>query len=65
MDEFPNMPLNYSFSWTQSYPATNMNFAPNNCKMAVIEAIDRLVEAGVRSPAMDEVILNLTRSRNV
>ena len=41
MDEFPNMPFNYSFSWTQSYPAANLNRAPNNCEMAVIEAIDR------------------------
>lgn len=65
MDEFPNMPFNYSFSWTQSYPAANLNRAPSNCEMAVIEAVDRLVEAGVRSPAADEIILNLTRSRNV
>ena len=58
MDEFPNIPFNgYSISWTQSYPAA----APSiSNELAVIEAIDRLVLAGVTHPAASSLLEQLT-----
>jgi|TARA_B110000503_G_scaffold107851_1_gene161154 hypothetical protein len=63
MDEFPNMPFNYSVSWQQSYPAANFNFAPTvNVEMAVIEAIDRLVDSGLTHPLADAIIKSLVNN---
>jgi hypothetical protein len=62
MDEFPNMPFNgYSFSWRQSYPASNLNRAPSNCEMAVIVAVDSLVSAGVTTCAATRLLNSLAQ----
>jgi hypothetical protein len=61
MDEFRNIPFNgYSFSWTQSYPALNLNCAPSvSNEMAVIEAIDHLVDSGLTHPVADHILNTL------
>jgi hypothetical protein len=65
MGEFHNMPFNngYSFNWTQSYPALNLNFATSvSNEMAVIEAIDRLVESGLTHPVADSILKALVNN---
>lgn len=68
MDEFPNIPFNgYSIRWTQSYPAANFNYghatSPSTSnEMAVIEAIDRLVESGLTHPVADAILKSLVNN---
>jgi|TARA_B110000503_G_scaffold6614_1_gene9040 hypothetical protein len=65
MTDFPNMPNGYSYSWTQSYSAANYNFAPSvNNEMAVIEAIDHLVDAGLIHPTAVVLLDELLKGRS-
>jgi hypothetical protein len=62
MDEFRNTnPFNgYTASWTQSYPAANLNRATIvSNEMAVIEAIDHLVDSGLTHPVADAILMKL------
>jgi hypothetical protein len=53
-----NSRVGYSFSWTQPY--ANFNHAPSvSAQMAVIEAIDRLVESGLTHPLADRILNTL------
>ena len=68
MDEFPNIPFNsYNISWSQSYPAANFNYGPatspsTSNEMAVIEAIDRLVESRLTHPVADAILKALVNN---
>lgn len=47
----------YSFTWTQSYPGWPTQ--SNNAEMAIIEAIDRLVDSGLTHPVADAILKSL------
>lgn len=49
--------MNYSFTWTQPYHGWPVRKHSN--EMAVIEAIDRLVESGLTHPAADAILMKL------
>ena len=57
MDEFRNT-NGYSFSWTQPYHIWPALFNP---ELAVIEAIDRLVESGLTHPEADRILKKLMK----
>lgn len=56
----------YSFSWTQPYSVSMNPFYQINTKdhniekeMAVVEAVDHLVESGLTHPAADAILMKL------
>lgn len=58
-------PKGYSFSWTQPYSISmNPFYAPGSAsdlmkEMAVIEAVDHLVDSGLTHPAADAILMKL------
>ena len=58
-------PKGYSFSWTQPYSVSmNPFYTPGSAsdltkEMAVIEAIDHLVESGLTHPEADRILNKL------
>jgi hypothetical protein len=51
-------PKGYSFRWTQPYHGWPKPFNP---ELAVIEAIDRLVESGLTEPQADLILKKLIK----
>lgn len=52
--------MNYSFTWTQPYhgwPAKTIS-----PEMAVIEAIDHLVDSGLTHPVADAILKNIVNN---
>ena len=58
MDEFRNMPSNwsYSVSWTQPYNAYYSSITPSQEEMIRIDAVDRIVDAMTAYPQALQLI---------
>ena len=50
---------NYRFSWTQPYPMQALRLSPAAKEMAIIEAIDRLIDSGLTHPLADSIIKHI------
>ena len=53
---------NLRFSWTQPYLIQPIQYSPVSKEMAVIEAIDCLVESGLTHPLADSIIKRITNN---
>lgn len=53
---------NLRFSWTQPYQIQPIQISSLSKEMAIIEAIDRLVELRLTSPAIDAIIKNIVNN---
>lgn len=47
---------NYRFSWTQPYQIQPIQISSVGKDMAIIEAVDRLVESGLTHPVADSIL---------
>lgn len=55
---------NYRFSWTQSYPKWPQRTGSASTEMAILEAIDRLIDSGLTHPLADSIIKHIaTKSK--
>lgn len=50
---------NIRFAWTQPYQIQPIRLSSVSTEMAVIDAIDRLVESGLTHPIADSIIKNI------
>jgi hypothetical protein len=53
---------NLKFTWTQPYQIQPIKLSSVSKEMAVIEAIDRLVESGLTHPLADAIIKNIVNN---
>lgn len=53
--------MNYSFTWTQPYHSWPVH-SSTSTEMAVIEAIDRLVDSGLTHPVADAILKQIANN---
>ena len=53
---------NYRFTWTQTYPKLPLRLSPAATEMAIIEAIDRLIDSGLTYPGLDIIIKHIANN---
>lgn len=54
--------IDHKFSWTQPYQMFSKSPQSLRADMAVIEAVDRLVESGLTSPEIESIIKNIVNN---
>lgn len=56
---------NLRFSWTQPYQIQPIRLSSVSTEMAILEAIDRLIDSGLTYPGLDSIIKHIANnSRN-
>jgi hypothetical protein len=53
---------NLRFSWTQPYQIQPIQYSSVSKEMAVIEAIDRLIDSGLTYPDLGSIIKNIANN---
>ena len=53
---------NYRFKWTQSYQIQPIQYSSVSKEMAVIEAIDRLIDSGLTYPELGTIIKHIANN---
>jgi hypothetical protein len=53
---------NFRFSWTQPYLIQPIQYSSVGKEMAVIEAIDRLIDSGLTYPGLDSIIKHIANN---
>ena len=53
---------NLRFSWTQPYRIQPIQYSSVSTEMAIIEAIDRLIDSGLTYPGLDIIIKHIANN---
>jgi hypothetical protein len=53
---------NLRFSWTQPYRIQPIQYSSVSTEMAIIEAIDRLIDSGLTYPGLDTIIKHIANN---
>jgi hypothetical protein len=53
---------NFKFKWTQPYQIQPIQYSSVGKEMAIIEAIDRLIDSGLTYPGLDIIIKHIANN---
>ena len=53
---------NLRFSWTQPYQIQHIRLSSVSTEMAILEAIDRLIDSGLTYPGLDSIIKHIANN---